>query len=295
MIEKTPLSNAVTYAIMAVALGTVLLPFWIVFCASTQSLQEVNAVPFSFLPGSHIVENFTAAWARADLGTALFNSFVMAGLVTAGKIAVSALSAFAIVYFRSRWGLVFFWLVFLTLMLPLEVRVVPTYNIAADVLQPFRLLIEFVTGLRIGIDWNLLNTYSGLTLPLVATATGTFLFRQFFMTVPDELAEAARMDGSGPWRFFVDILLPLSRTNMLALATILFADTWNQYLWPRLMVTDPAYNTAMTALRVLRPAENSLPDWNVTNAGALIIVLPPLIVVAVLQRWFVRGLVATEK
>ncbi|GGE07684.1 sn-glycerol-3-phosphate transport system permease protein UgpE [Aureimonas endophytica] len=295
MIEKTPLANIVTYGILLAALATVLLPFWIVFCAATQSVQQVNAVPFSFLPGGDMLQNFAAAWQRAGLGTALLNSFAMAGLVTGGKIAVSALSAFAIVYFRSRWGLVFFWLVFLTLMLPLEVRVVPTYNIAADAFQPFRLLIQFLTGIEISFDWNLLNTYSGLTLPLVATATGTFLFRQFFMTVPDELAEAARMDGSGPWRFFVDILLPLSRTNMLALATILFADTWNQYLWPRLMVTDPAYMTAMTALRILRPSENGLPDWNVTNAGALIIVLPPLIVVAVLQRWFVRGLIATEK
>ena len=295
MIEKTPLANLITYSILVVALVTVLLPFWIVFCASTQTLQEVNAVPFSFLPGPDALKNYAAAWQRADLGHALFNSFVMAGAVTAGKIAVSALSAFAIVYFRSRWGFVFFWLVFLTLMLPLEVRVVPTYNIAADAFQPFRLLIQTLTGIEVSIDWNLLNTYSGLSLPLVATATGTFLFRQFFMTVPDELAEAARMDGSGPWRFFVDILLPLSRTNMLALATILFADTWNQYLWPRLMVTDPAYTTAMTALRALRPSENGLPDWNVTNAGALIIVLPPLIVVAVLQRWFVRGLIATDK
>ncbi|ALN72634.1 ABC transporter permease subunit [Aureimonas sp. AU20] len=295
MIEKTPFANIVTYAILFVALTLVLVPFWIVICASTQSVAQVNAVPFSFVPGGEMLKNYAAAWQRADLGLALFNSFVMAGLVTSGKIAVSALSAFAIVYFRSRWGMVFFWLVFMTLMLPLEVRVVPTYNIAADAFQPFRLLIQTLTGIEVGIDWNLLNTYSGLTLPLVATATGTFLFRQFFMTVPDELAEAARMDGSGPWRFFVDILLPLSRTNMLALATILFADTWNQYLWPRLMVTDPSYSTAMTALRALRPSENGLPDWNVTNAGALIIVLPPLIVVAVLQRWFVRGLIATEK
>ncbi|WP_062111886.1 ABC transporter permease subunit [Aureimonas sp. AU40] len=295
MIEKTPFANIVTYAILLVALTLVLVPFWIVICASTQSVAQVNAVPFSFVPGGEMLKNYAAAWQRADLGLALFNSFVMAGLVTSGKIAVSALSAFAIVYFRSRWGMVFFWLVFMTLMLPLEVRVVPTYNIAADAFQPFRLLIQTLTGIEVGIDWNLLNTYSGLTLPLVATATGTFLFRQFFMTVPDELAEAARMDGSGPWRFFVDILLPLSRTNMLALATILFADTWNQYLWPRLMVTDPSYSTAMTALRALRPSENGLPDWNVTNAGALIIVLPPLIVVAVLQRWFVRGLIATEK
>lgn len=295
MIERTPAANAVTYAIMTLALGSVLLPFWIVFCASTQSLQAVNAVPFSFLPGGEMLANYANAWDRGDLGTALFNSFAMAALVTGGKIAVSALSAFAIVYFRSSWGTVFFWLVFMTLMLPLEVRVVPTYNIAADAFQPIRLLIQTLTGIEVSVEWNLLNSYSGLTLPLVATATGTFLFRQFFMTVPDELAEAARMDGSGPWRFFVDILLPLSRTNMLALATILFADTWNQYLWPKLMVTDPAYRTAQTALGALIPSPDGAPQWNVTMAGALLVVLPPLIVVAVLQRWFVRGLIVTEK
>ncbi|WP_152046262.1 ABC transporter permease subunit [Aureimonas psammosilenae] len=295
MIERTPAANAVTYAIMTLALGSVLLPFWIVFCASTQSLQAVNAVPFSFLPGGEMLANYANAWDRGDLGTALFNSFAMAALVTGGKIAVSALSAFAIVYFRSSWGTVFFWLVFMTLMLPLEVRVVPTYNIAADAFQPIRLLVQTLTGIEVSVEWNLLNSYSGLTLPLVATATGTFLFRQFFMTVPDELAEAARMDGSGPWRFFVDILLPLSRTNMLALATILFADTWNQYLWPKLMVTDPAYRTAQTALGALIPSPDGAPQWNVTMAGALLVVLPPLIVVAVLQRWFVRGLIVTEK
>lgn len=189
----------------------------------------------------------------------------------------------------------FFWGVFITLMLPLEVRVVPTYAVAADLFQPVKSILSTLFGIDIKIEWNLLNTYAGLTLPLIATATGTFLYRQFFMTMPNELAEAARMDGSGPIRFFFEMLLPLSRTNMLALTTIMFVYGWNQYLWPLLMVTDPNYKTVMMSLRSLLPSDNGIPDWNVTLAGSLMIMAPPLVVVAVLQRWFVRGLVSTEK
>jgi sn-glycerol 3-phosphate transport system permease protein len=258
-------------------------------------MQQVNAVPFNFLPQNQLIANMTAAWTRADLGTAMLNSFVMASLVTIGKVALSALTAFSIVFFRTPLKHVFFWIVFITLMLPLEVRVVPTYAVAADLFEPIRLAIAWATGITVSVEWNLLNSYAGLTLPLVATATGTFLYRQFFLTLPDELAEAARMDGSGPARFFIDMLLPLSRTNMLALTTIMFVYGWNQYLWPLLMITDPAYKTTMMSLSSLVPHENALPDWNVTLAGALIIMLPPLLVVAVLQRWFVRGLVSSEK
>ncbi len=295
MIERTPILNAVTYFIMFLGLLFILGPFWMIFAASTQSLAQVNTVPFNFMPGTDFLHNLQAAWQRANLGPALFNSFVTSVLVMTGKIVVAALSAFAIVYFRSPLRHVFFWMVFLTLMLPLEVRVIPTYNIAADVFAPVRWLIQTLTGIELSLQWNLLNSYSGLVLPLIATATGTFLYRQFYMTLPDELAEAAKMDGARPWRFFIDILLPLSRTNMLALATIMFVYAWNQYLWPKLMTTEAEYRTAMVAMRTLVPSVNSLPEWNISMAGALIIMLPPLIVVAVLQRWFVRGLVSTEK
>ncbi len=172
-------------------------------------------------------------------------------------MALSACTAFAIVFFRSPLRHLFFWTVFITLMLPLEVRVVPTYAVAADMFHPFALLINAVSGIDINIEWNLLNSYAGLTLPLIATATGTFLYRQFFMTLPDELAEAARMDGSGPMRFFVDMILPLSRTNMLALTTIMFVYGWNQYLWPLLMVTDPSYKTVMMSLSSLLPPKTA--------------------------------------
>ena len=295
MIQRTPYADAFTYFVMALGFLLLLGPFAVIVAGASQTVAQVNSVPFNFLPSTHLIENMTSAWTRANLGTAMFNSFVMASLITFGKVALSGLTAFSIVFFRTPLKSFFFWIVFITLMLPLEVRVVPTYAVAADVFQPIRLLIAAVSGIDVSLNWNLLNSYAGLALPLVATATGTFLYRQFFMTLPDELAEAARMDGSGPVRFFFDMLLPLSRTNMLALTTIMFVWGWNQYLWPLLMITDPAYKTTMMSLVSLLPGENALPDWNVTLAGSLIIMLPPLIVVAVLQRWFVRGLVATEK
>lgn len=295
MIQRTPYADAFTYGLMIIGFLLLIGPFIVIIAGASQSLQQINNVPFSFTPSDRLFENMHAAWNRANLGNAMLNSFIMASLVTVGKVALSACTAFAIVFFRSPLRHLFFWTVFITLMLPLEVRVVPTYAVAADMFHPFALLINAVSGIDINIEWNLLNSYAGLTLPLIATATGTFLYRQFFMTLPDELTEAARMDGSGPMRFFVDMILPLSRTNMLALTTIMFVYGWNQYLWPLLMVTDPSYKTVMMSLSSLLPSENGTPDWNVTLAGSLIIMLPPLLVVGLLQRWFVRGLVSTEK
>ncbi|MGY4751030.1 ABC transporter permease subunit [Pannonibacter sp. Q-1] len=294
MIQRTPYADALTYTIMAAGFLVLLGPFIVVLAGASQTMPQVNAVPFSFVPQGEFLANVSAAWTRANLGTAMTNSLIMAALVTAGKVALSACTAFAIVFFRTPLKHVFFWSVFITLMLPLEVRVVPTYAVAADLFQPVKFFLG-LSGIDIAIEWNLLNSYAGLTLPLIATATGTFLYRQFFMTLPDELAEAARMDGSGPVRFFFDMLLPLSRTNMLALTTIMFVYGWNQYLWPILMTTDPSYKTVMMSLRALLPSDNGIPDWNVTLAGSLIIMAPPVLVVAVLQRWFVRGLVSTEK
>jgi len=181
---------------------------------------------------------------------------------------------------------------------------VPTYSIAANALQPFQTILDVtgiswlvsqITGIQIKLEWGLLNSYPGLVLPLVATATGTFLYRQFYLTVPDELAEASKMDGSGPVRFFWDILLPLSRPNMIALFTIMFVWAWNQYLWPLLITTDPNFGIAVTQLKTLIPSEFGLPDWNVAMAGTLIIMSPPLVLVILMQRWFVRGLISTEK
>ncbi|KKC35312.1 ABC transporter permease [Devosia epidermidihirudinis] len=305
MIERSPIFNIVTYATMILGLLLVLTPFWIVIVAGSLSLQEVSQVPLKLWPSNHLLENLEVAWTRADLGPKMINSLIVAVGVTVGKITLAALSAFSIVFFNYRARMLCFWLIFITLMLPLEVRIVPTYSIAANALQPFQVildtlgitwLVETVSGVRVGLEWNLLNSYTGLILPLVATATGTFLYRQFFMTIPDELVEASKMDGSGPLRFFFEVLLPLSRTNMLALATIMFVSSWNQYLWPLLITTDRAnFGTVVMQLKALIPAQNGTPDWNVTMAGALIIMLPPLLVVALMQRWFVRGLISRDK
>jgi sn-glycerol 3-phosphate transport system permease protein len=305
MIERSPVFDFVTYLAMALGALLVVVPFWITFVAGSQSLQEVSRVPISLLPSGHLWENLQAAWARGDLGPKMLNTFIVAIGVTVGKITLASLSAFAIVFFNFRARMICFWLIFITLMLPLEVRIVPTYSIAANAFLPLQVLldtlgitwlIETVSSVRITLEWNLLNSYTGLILPLVATATGTFLYRQFFMTIPDELVEAAKMDGSSPLEFFRDVLLPLSRTNMLALATIMFVSSWNQYLWPLLITTDRQhFGTVVMQLKALIPAPNGTPDWNVTMAGALIIMLPPLLVVAFMQRWFVRGLISRDK
>ena len=305
MIERSPTFNFITYVVMALGLVIVIAPFWITFVAGSQDIAEVSRVPIVLWPSTHLFDNLAEAWRRADLGPKLLNSFVMAIAVTVFKISLASISAFAIVFFNFRGRMIAFWLIFITLMLPLEVRIVPTYAIAANALLPFQVildtlgiigLVESLMGVRIALDWNLLNSYPGLVLPLVATATGTFLYRQFFMTIPDELVEASKMDGSGPLQFYWDVLLPLSRTNMLALATILFVSTWNQYLWPLLITTDREhFGTVVMQLKSLVPALNGTQDWNVTMAGALIIMLPPLLVVAFMQRWFVRGLISSDK
>jgi sn-glycerol 3-phosphate transport system permease protein len=234
----------------------------------------------------------------------LLVSGAMALAIAGGKIVISILSAYAVVFFRFPLRRTAFWLIFITLMLPLEVRIVPTYAVAANALGPYQTildltgiswLVEQATGYRIALKWGLLNTYTGLILPLIATATGTFLYRQFFLTIPDEMVEAAKMDGAGALRFFKDILVPLSRTNMAALGTIMFVWAWNQYLWPLLVTTDSSHGTAVMELKELIPGAFGIPDWNVAMAGTFVIMLPPLVVVILMQRWFVRGLIATEK
>jgi sn-glycerol 3-phosphate transport system permease protein len=298
MVERTPVLNFVTQLVLLLGLAVLLLPVWIVFVASTHDLPTVNRVPIPLLPGTHLAENWAAAWGEGNFAGRMLNSLIMAVGVTVGKITIASFTAFAIVFFRFPFRMLVFWIIFITLMLPLEMRIVPTYAVAADALKPYREILSFF-GLQIGIpQWNLLNSYTGLILPLVATATGTFLYRQFFLTIPDELVEAARMDGAGPIRFFFDVLLPLSRTTMAALATILFVYAWNEYLWPLLVITDHAnYGVATVELSRLVPGPmfGEPPIWNIAMAGTLIVMIPPLIVVILLQRWFVRGLVATEK
>jgi sn-glycerol 3-phosphate transport system permease protein len=297
MIERTPILDAVTHALMLLGLVLAALPIVVVFVASTHDLATVNRVPMPLWPGDHMAENYARVWDKSRFGEKMLNSLIVATGVTVGKITIAAFSAFSIVYFRYRLRMVFFWLIFITLMLPLEVRIVPTYAVAADALQPFR-VIAGGFGLELGIPQiNLLNSYAGLILPLVATATGTFLYRQFFLTVPDELAEAAKMDGAGPMRFFIDVLIPLSRANMAALATIMFVYAWNQYLWPLLITTDQKMATATMQLQKLVPGPlfGQPPLWNEAMAATLMVMAPPLLVVVFMQGWFVKGLVASDK
>ncbi|MCB1808308.1 MAG: sn-glycerol-3-phosphate ABC transporter permease UgpE, partial [Candidatus Competibacteraceae bacterium] len=209
------------------------------------------------------------------VGPMMLNSLIMALAIAIGKIFISLLSAFAIVYFRFPGRMLAFWTIFLTLMLPVEVRILPTFEVVA------------------GLD--MLNTYSGLTIPLIASATATFLFRQFFLTVPDELTEAARVDGAGPLKFFWDILLPLSRTNISALFVILFIYGWNQYLWPLLVTTDENYYTIVMAIQRMVTAADNEPEWHYITAVAILALIPPVIVVVFMQRWFIKGLIETEK
>jgi sn-glycerol 3-phosphate transport system permease protein len=205
----------------------------------------------------------------------LFNSFVMASVIAIGKIAISIISAFAVVYFRFPFRMAAFWFIFITLMLPVEVRIYPTYKIAADL--------------------NLLDSYAGLTIPLIASATATLFFRQFFMTIPDELVEASKLDGAGPFRFFFDTLLPLSRTNIAALFVILFIYGWNQYLWPLLITTRNDMQTIVIGIKKMIVTSDALTEWNIVLATTMLAMLPPVLVVVLMQRWFVKGLVETEK
>ena len=281
MIENRPLLTFLTHAFILLGLVIIVFPIYIAFVASTHATEDLVSTVQPWF-GNQLMENYSTILASGKrtaggvpVSTMMWNSLVMAVGIVVGKIAISLISAFAIVYFRFPFRMTCFWMIFLTLMLPVEVRILPTYKVVVDV--------------------GLLNTYTGLILPLIASATATFLFRQFFLTVPDELAEAARVDGAGPMRFFMTILLPLSRTNIAALAVILFIFGWNQYLWPLLITTETNMTTIVMGIQRMLYVADSIPEWNLTMATAVLAMLPPVFVVIVLQRQFVKGLVETEK
>jgi sn-glycerol 3-phosphate transport system permease protein len=282
MVRSRGFSNIVPHLILWAGIGIVAFPVYLAFVASTHEPTIISNGQMPLTPGPYFFENYyrtifvgTSGTTREPVGTMLFNSFVMAMSIACGKIAISILSAYAIVYFKFPLRMTAFWVIFVTLMLPVEVRIYPTYKIAADL--------------------NLLDTYMGLTLPLVASATATLLFRQFFMTVPDELVEASRIDGAGPFRFFKDTLLPLSRTNMAALFVILFIYGWNQYLWPLLITTRDDMQTIVIGIKKMIVTSDALTEWQIVMATAMLAMLPPVTVVVLMQRLFVRGLVEQEK
>ena len=309
MIERTPILNIATHAILVFGLILILVPIWLAFVGATLTLQEVNSAPIELWPGDQLLVNLREAWALSDFGQKFVNTLIVATGVVVGKITLACVTAFALVFFNFRGRMLIFWMIFITLMLPLEVRIVPTYAVAANALTPFQTIMDWtgiswlinaVSGVEVSLEWNLLNSYTGLILPLVATATGTFLYRQFFLTIPDELVEAARMDGAGPLRFLWDILIPLSKTNIAALATIMFVYAWNQYLWPLLVVTDRAnYGMVVVQLSDLVPDQlttgGGTPTWHLAMAATLVVMLPPIAIVILMQRWFVRGLINTDK
>ncbi|MEO9459650.1 MAG: sn-glycerol-3-phosphate ABC transporter permease UgpE [Lentilitoribacter sp.] len=278
MVENRGSSLWLTHALMIFGILIVFFPIWLAFVASTVTQPEIVKPPMPLLPGDHFIENYTRALfsgVNVPVATMLFNSLVMAIGIAVGKIIISLLSAFAIVYFKFPGRTTFFWMIFITLMLPVEVRIVPTYEVVAG--------------------FGMLNSYSGLIFPLIASATATFLFRQFFMTIPDELAEAARVDGARPMRFFIDIIIPMSRTNIAALFVILFIYGWNQYLWPLLITTEPDMNTIVMGIKQMFPSGDDTADWPVIMATSILAMIPPVVVVISMQKLFISGLVDSEK
>ncbi|KAB7898734.1 sn-glycerol-3-phosphate ABC transporter permease UgpE [Rouxiella sp. S1S-2] len=281
MIENRRGLDIFCHAVLIIGVLMVLFPLYVAFVAATLDNKQIFQVPMSLIPGGHFFENIRTIWTQGAgsnspaFGPLLLNSFIMAMAITVGKISISMLSAFAIVYFRFPLRNLFFWLIFMTLMLPVEVRIFPTVQVIANL--------------------HMLDSYTGLTLPLMASATATFLFRQFFMTLPDELLEAARIDGAGAMRFFWDIVLPLSKTNLAALFVITFIYGWNQYLWPILVTSDASMGTAVAGIKSMISSGDGSTQWNQVMAAMILTLLPPLAVVLLMQRWFVRGLVDSEK
>ena len=283
MVERHPILDMVSHLVLALGVLIVAFPLYITFVASTHTAQAIVQTPMPLLPGTHMLENYAQAWngggdgagSKAPVARMMTVSLISALVITVGKIAISLLSAFAIVYFRFPFRQLVFWSIFVTLMLPVEVRIGPTYKVVSDL--------------------GMLNTYAGLTIPLIASATATFLFRQFFLTVPDELVEAARIDGAGPLRFFKDVLLPLSSTSIAALFVIQFIYGWNQYLWPLLVTTNEDMYPVVMGIKRMISGGDAANEWNIIMATAMLAMIPPALVVILMQKWFVKGLVDTEK
>jgi sn-glycerol 3-phosphate transport system permease protein len=266
----------VAHTILIASVVVIAFPLYYAVVISTQTVSQATSLPPRLLPSTALVHNYAEAWQRAGMGRLLINSAIMALAIAVGKIVISLLSAFAIVYFDFRGKQFVFWMIFVTLMLPIPVRIVSTFEVMTQ------------------LGW--VNTYWGLTVPLMASATGTFLFRQFYQTIPDSLAEAAQLDGAGPLRFLWSILLPLSKANIAALFVIVFVYGWNEYLWPLMITTTTEMRTAVVGVESLVPRGGSqLAEWNVIMAAAVMVLLPPVAVIVLMQRWFVKGLIETEK
>jgi len=283
LVERSPKLDFLAHVILILGVVVIAFPLYVAIVASTHTAAEIFQSPMPMLPGPHLVQNYreallgtgNAMGSNAPVARMMFVSLVMALTIAIGKIVISLLSAFAVVYFRFPFRMLCFWAIFVTLMLPVEVRVGPTYHVVASL--------------------GLINTFAGMTIPLIASATATFLFRQFFLTVPEELVEAARMDGAGPMRFFWDILVPLSSTSIAALFVIQFIYGWTQYLWPLIATTSDNMYPIVIGIRYMMAGGESLTPWNLVMATAMLAMIPPALVVILMQKWFVKGLVDTEK
>ena len=285
MVENRPAATVLSHLVLILGVVIVAFPLYVTFIASTQTSQQiVQNAPMSLLPGGHMLETYRVALGGAEtsygqkvppVGPMMLVSLISALVISIGKIAISLISAFAFVYFRFPGRGLCFWMIFVTLMLPVEVRIFPTYQVISDL--------------------KMLNSYAGLTVPLIASATATFLFRQFFLTVPDELVEAARIDGAGPMRFFQAVLVPLSATSVAALFVIQFIYGWNQYLWPLLVTTSEDMYPVVMGIKRMFAGGDAANEWNVIMATAILAMIPPAAVVLLMQKWFVKGLVDSEK
>ncbi|MFT7594922.1 MAG: sn-glycerol 3-phosphate transport system permease protein [Paracoccaceae bacterium] len=283
MVEQRPFITFLTHLVLVLGVIAIALPIWITFVAASHDEIRMVQTPLPLWPGDQLWVNLKqtlfgtglSGTQTAPVWMMLANSLTMAMMIAVGKISISLLSAFAIVYFKFPFRMACFWLIFITLMLPVEVRILPTFEVVANL--------------------GMLNSYWGLSIPLIASATATFMFRQVFLTIPDEMLESARIDGAGPMRFFWDILLPLSRTNIAALFVILFIYGWNQYLWPLLITTDPSMTTIVMSIKQMLEAAEQSPQWNIIMMTALLAMLPPILVVIAMQKLFVQGLTETDK
>ena len=282
MIENRPITTFISHLSLILGVFLVAFPIWITFVAASHDAVRMTQIPLPLLPGDQFFINLKMTLTQSiggagsiPTGMMMMISLIMAMVIAVGKISISLLSAFAIVYFRFPFRMFFFWMIFITLMLPVEVRILPTFEVVANL--------------------NMLNSYWGLTIPLIASATATFMFRQIFLTIPDEMLEAARIDGAGPMRFFWDILIPLSRTNIAALFVILFIYGWNQYLWPLLITTEKEMFTIVMGIKQLLETAEQTPEWHLIMMSSLLAMIPPIIVVLSMQKLFVKGLTETEK
>jgi len=266
----------IPHFVLAVGVAIFVFPIYFALIGSTHEASVIGRGEMPLTPGRHLIENYAQAWnLGSPVHTMLTNSFLMAMAITVGKIAISLLSAYAVVFFAFPLRMLFFWMIFITLMLPVEVRIIPTYKVVSDL--------------------GMINSFSGLTVPLIASATATLLFRQVFMTIPDELVEAAKIDGAGAMRFFWTILLPLSRTNIAALFVILFIYGWNQYLWPLLITSSREMETIVIGIVKMIGTGDAQTDWQIIMATTIFALIPPVAVILFMQHWFVKGLIETEK